>query len=1113
MYANRLVVMWQTVDVKSVRMVNDLWGAPGNPGFFWPNTWLAYGVWAIALGVLAWSLVRSGAVQTMRGMSRRQWALFVSLCGASLLLSQIFPLAIPWSESLLNNHPATSIAALLSAAPYLLAGAALNTPSAILVGLFAGIGRAVGQTGQPLDIPAMALAAGLSAALMRQNYAGRGFELLRQPIIAGTLGRLVVLVSSGLAILGAASSRAGLFGALDLGLYLGAWSALPLLIEGAVGGAVTSAIQWIVPQWRPDRGTVPSPLHRSLQRQLVAAFLTFAAVVVFLSVLVAFFFSARSTERALTKQMIDNADTTAAQLGALQERLTDTLVEYVREPALAEANPAQKSTVLGRVRATRLFESVQLIGPSGLIEGESPEAGSAPDQSAMAVVAAALESGQTRWIASTDKSGNSAIDLVVPGAPGDGGPVVLYARVAGEALEDITDGLAATGGQGAGLVVNELSQVVLSSTNGAGTEWVAPASEQIAPQISTATGHTVYESVNLDTGAREIVAISPVAESGWKIVALLPRSAVLRQTLGIIGPLTILLLIVSTLFYALVAGLGRDITQPIAEIGRASKAIASGGGLERPVRSHREDEIGQLTLAFSQMQRALRQRLDELSLLLSVSNDVAATINIDEGMSAVLQGILRGTGAAGARAIVRNPTAPTPLVFAEGPGADAMSELDRVVLLRVRAVEELVFGTAAEIEEALAISPSPVAALFALPLRPAGEFQGALYLAYRQPHYFDSDERNLLRTLAGQATVLVQNAHLFVAAEGGRRRLAAILASTTNGVLVTDPTDRVLLINPAMERALGIRGQDVTGRPVVDALAGIDKADVLTRRLSLGLSAAKGGAGDGKVELEANGRVFLAGISTVYSHEGQTMGRVAVLQDVTDLKELDRMKSDFIAGISHDLLSPLTYMHNYAAMLPIVDDPVLEREYVDKIDAGIDRMTRLVNDLLELARIEAGLHLQFDRVQVDNLLREIAMEYASPARSAGVNLVVDVAEGLPPAVADPALLRRAITNLVTNVLKHAPDSGALTLQAEVVGGEMVISVRDRGPGIAAADRAHLFEKFYRGEGMSTAERAKGSGLGLAIVKSVADHHNGRVWCESRSGEGSTFFLAIPLKRD
>jgi signal transduction histidine kinase len=123
-------------------------------------------------------------------------------------------------------------------------------------------------------------------------------------------------------------------------------------------------------------------------------------------------------------------------------------------------------------------------------------------------------------------------------------------------------------------------------------------------------------------------------------------------------------------------------------------------------------------------------------------------------------------------------------------------------------------------------------------------------------------------------------------------------------------------------------------------------------------------------------------------------------------------------------------------------------------------------------------------------------------------LVVEAATDLPPAKADPALLRRAITNLVTNGLKYAPDSGPLILRAEAGNGEIVISVRDRGPGIPLVEQIYLFEKFYRGA-QATAERERGTGLGLAIVKSVADHHGGRVGCESALGEGSAFYLALP----
>lgn len=1063
-----------------------------------------------ATALLVWLFIRLRGIATLRTMNRSQWLLFSALSVASFLLSRLFPLQIPWTNPLLGSFPATGLAALLSAAPYLLAAAALNLPAAVLVGLVAGIGRAIWQTGTPVDIVAVALAAGTSAAMMRQNYAGRPFSMARHPVVAGVIGRLVLPLFTGLAIFADALAGAGFYGALDLALYVGVWSIPVAVAEGLVSGGVVSAVLWIAPQWRPARGLVPSPLQRSLQRQLAAAFLSFAVVVVLLSAIVAFYFSARATERALAEQMINRVDATAARLGALQSDLTAALAQDGAADGSPTPTQPARQEMLGRIRTNPLFDSVRLVDETGVIttgaatENKPPLS---PDEQILAN--AALTDGQTQWGAA-DPANAGRLLVAIPTETAEGDVVALLAVVSQGATTAILDDLSASGAQGGGLIVNEASRVVFDAGDVAGDSWDAPGAGDLSRRLSGITGRDVYVERNAATGWRQLVTYTTMPGSGWKVVTIAPHAVILRQTLGIIGPLALLLLAVSGVFYALIASLGRDITQPIAEMGRASKAIAGGGGLERPVRPRREDEIGQLSLAFSQMQRSLRRRLDELSLLLNVSNDVSATIHIDEGMSAVLQGVLRGTGAAAARAIVRNPNAPAPLIFAEGPVADDLGNLDRPVLLRLRATDELAFSSAAEIEAGLEVEPGAAAALFALPLRPGGDFQGVLYVAYRQPHYFDRDERNLLRTLTGQATVLVQNAHLFSAAEGGRRRLAAILASTTNGVIVTDQTDRVLLINPAAERTFGIRASTVVGRPVVDVLAAAEPSGTLARRLSLGLSAAGGSAADGKVAIEAGGRDFLAGISTVYSHEGQTMGRVAVLQDVSDIRELERMKSDFIAGVSHDLLSPLTYMHNYAAMLPVIDDPELEREYAEKILGGIDRMKQLVNDLLELARIEAGLNLQFDRVQVGDLLTDVAQEYASPAHARGVRLEVQYAPDLPLVVADPLLLRRAITNLVTNGLKHAPDSGSLTLQAEAVGSEVIVSVRDRGPGIAPADLDHLFEKFYRGY-PPTAERAPGSGLGLAIVKSVADHHGGRVWCESTPGEGSSFFLALPKR--
>ena len=1080
----------------------DIWGA-APLGLSGPNGLPAYALMVLTLALCLGAFYQMHALSVFRAMDRGQWLRLAGLCLAALALGQLFPLRLPWTDPLLSQHPATAFLLLFSAVPYLLAGAVLNVPAAMVVGLFAGLGRAFGQTGAPVDILATGLAAGVAAWLMQQNYTGRTFRILRQPVAAALGGQSVLIIFVGLEVFAAAVPRAGSFGALDLALYLSSASAASLLIEGVVGGLLVTFILWIVPQWRPKRGLVPSPLRRSLQRQLVTAFLTFAAAVVLLSALVAFGLSQRAYGRAVAEQMAANADAVAVRMGAFQTDLANTLTQLSADPALTAADPIVQRATLGRLqRSSPQFSQVKLVSDVGVYSSTPGAADlTTPERT---LITTALDAGEPRFGFEVG-NGEQVVTLAVPRQDASGQRTVLLGRVAPSALQTVIADLPLAGGAGGGLIVDEQSRVIDRVGELAeSVVWETPRATQLSAHLPDAGGSGVYSTLDPDSGARQLAYYTLVPETGWKVVSIVPQARILRQALGVMAPLALLMLAISAVFFVYVSGLGRAITRPIAEMGQASRDIAGGGGLERPVRSHREDEIGQLSLAFSQMQRALRQRLDELSLLLSVSNDVAATINLSEGMKAVLQGVLRGTGAAGARAVVRNPVGSAPLVFAEGPAAESMAALDRAVVRRMRAADELGLTGSQEIQAELEME-APVAALFALPLRLAGEYQGALYLGYRQSHYFDSDERNLLRTLAGQAAVLVQNAYLFAAAEGGRRRLAAILASTTNAVIVTDQTDRVLFLNPAMERALGLRAGDVVGRPVTDALSGPAAAGELAARLlTLGREAA-----DGKLELSAGGRDFLASISIVHNSDGQAMGRVAVLQDVTDLKEVDRLKTEFVDGISHDLRSPLTYMRTYAGMLPVVDDPELEREYVGKIITGIDRMSRLVNDLLEITRIRAGIDLKLDRVRAEEILAEVGQEYASTAQMQGQQLVIDAADDLPPVKDDPALVRRAVTNYVTNAMKYAPNSGPITLRAGRRGGEIIFSVSDHGPGIPPSDLPNLFEKFYRGE-QTTAERARGSGLGLAIVKTIADLHGGRVWCDSTAGEGSAFYLALPV---
>jgi PAS domain S-box-containing protein len=469
-------------------------------------------------------------------------------------------------------------------------------------------------------------------------------------------------------------------------------------------------------------------------------------------------------------------------------------------------------------------------------------------------------------------------------------------------------------------------------------------------------------------------------------------------------------------------------------------------------------------------------------------------------MPAILQGVLRGTGAAASRAVVRNPNGPYPLIFSEGPAAETLAALDRAVMRRIRQVDELAFSRPEEICQALEIPTSPVAALFAIPLRSQAKFQGVLYLGYRQPHYFDQTERNLLHTLAGQASVLVENAHLYAMAEGGRRRLAAILASTSDAIVVTDQTDRVLYLNAAMESVFGLSATEAVGRPVADVSLPPELIRLLT-------TAEEGLA---RLELALGDRVFLADASTIIDRSGVVLGRVAVLYDVTHFKEVDRLKSEFLTGVSHDLRSPLTVMQNNATSLLLLDDlPERSRDRVMKIQTSIDQMTAMVDDVLALARIEAGVDFEYQDTRIEQVLREAADEQRARADQEGIELAVEVWPDLPLVRADHNLVKRAVTNLIANGIKYAPHSGRMTLRAESHNGEVVISVRDHGPGIAPEEQLRLFEKFYRAERPGI-RRVKGSGLGLAIVKSIVEQHGGRVWCHSQPGQGSTFYMALPL---
>lgn len=238
------------------------------------------------------------------------------------------------------------------------------------------------------------------------------------------------------------------------------------------------------------------------------------------------------------------------------------------------------------------------------------------------------------------------------------------------------------------------------------------------------------------------------------------------------------------------------------------------------------------------------------------------------------------------------------------------------------------------------------------------------------------------------------------------------------------------------------------------------------------------------------------------------MGRVCVLSDITHYKILDTLKSEFVSTVSHDLRSPLTLMRGYSTMVSNVGSVnEQQQELLDKIQTSVSRMTRLVDDLLDLGRIETGIGLTPEPIEIPAILQDVLASFRPQALNKQVALEAELASDMALVQADPVLLRQAIANLVDNAIKYSRPGARVVLRADQVEGRQIIQVQDTGVGVAPADQPRLFEKFFRvGE-------AKGSGLGLAIVKSIVEQHHGRVSVESRLGRGSTFTIAFPMMGD
>ena len=339
-----------------------------------------------------------------------------------------------------------------------------------------------------------------------------------------------------------------------------------------------------------------------------------------------------------------------------------------------------------------------------------------------------------------------------------------------------------------------------------------------------------------------------------------------------------------------------------------------------------------------------------------------------------------------------------------------------------------------------------------------------------------------------------------------RNRSAAILASMEEGVVVVDTNQHVTFCNRAFCQAAGVPNLNWEGRAAVELLRHSDLLAFVQQALS-GNAVIHGEVIVGSVRT----RSFAVTSVPVQSGSG-TAGAVMVLHDITEIRRLERARRDFVANISHEFRTPLTAIQGFAETLleGALEDQENRRRFIEIIHDHALRLGRLTNDLLRLAKMEAGqLNLEMQPVNISGLVKLCLDTTQVKASQRDLRLEAETASDLPPLHGDPRALQGVLQELLDNAIRYSSPGGLIRIEAALVQSEIVISVSDTGIGIPKADQDRIFERFYRTDPARSRESG-GTGLGLSIAKHLVEAHGGRIQVESAVGKGSTFSVFLPL---
>jgi two-component system, OmpR family, phosphate regulon sensor histidine kinase PhoR len=370
----------------------------------------------------------------------------------------------------------------------------------------------------------------------------------------------------------------------------------------------------------------------------------------------------------------------------------------------------------------------------------------------------------------------------------------------------------------------------------------------------------------------------------------------------------------------------------------------------------------------------------------------------------------------------------------------------------------------------------------------------------QQIQVYSRDEIGRLGHAFNDMTINVKNAMSILADE--RSRLSAILSGLSDGVVMTDAAAKIILANPAAEKLFKFKQTQIVDKPLIEVIPDHEIDNLVKKCLNT--------VSEQIAQIDSMSGRFLRTI-TVPITTGEIKGALILFQDLTEMRSLQTMRREFVGNISHELRTPLAAIKAIVDTLRdgAIDDQLVAGDFLNRLDIEVDGMTQMVNELIELSRIETGkIKLKLEPVNLNKLAEEVIARLTPQADRHQLSIITKLLSDLPLVRADRERIQQVMVNILHNAIKYTPAGGKIEISTRLDGQTVITQVSDTGIGISPDDLPHIFERFFKAD---KSRSSGGTGLGLAIAKHTVQIHGGSVWVRSELGKGSTFGFNLPLQ--